>query len=451
MKMAADWLRCINTLFTALCITIALIFTAYCIYQYCKNEDSSVVTFSEYHDEEDNIYPGITLCFLEYLKPGTLTWEEKKKFYNKVIEGRALFEKISQKKKYLKTLKYKKVSDDLTVEQEEQIKNVTEKLMNIFQDNVVLNIKDYLLFGFIRKNVAGMYVHEFLRNRSWRLDNLGFRFDQQRNETWIPIFYQSLSDIYRRCWTFEIPYNNTEQVQTFGVMLNRSIFGRRRIRPAYKNFEIRLSYPKQQLTAPTVKSNWGFRDPNSTKPEYTMNFEIQNMVVLKRRNKPNKGCTTKWKDNDKQIIDDIVDTTGCVLPHWNLNTTDTICVGPELRNISRILGNMKGYPLPCQSVEKFMYLYQEPDGLDFFQNTIGKATKGKYKGTKYDHTDAFQVQVSFQGPTYMEITQSRAYDAQSLVGNAGGYVGLFLGVALIQTPSAICVAARFLQKLIHKL
>ena len=83
--------------------------------------------------------------------------------------------------------------------------------------------------------------------------------------------------------------------------------------------------------------------------------------------------------------------------------------------------------------------------------TISKATKGKYKGTKYHHTDAFQVQVSFQGPTYMEITQSRAYDAQSLVGNAGGYVGLFLGVALIQTPAAICMAARLLRKIIHKL
>ena len=98
-----------------------------------------------------------------------------------------------------------------------------------------------------------------------------------------------------------------------------------------------------------------------------------------------------------------------------------------------------------------MYLYQEPDGLDFYQNTIRKATTGKCKGTKYDHTDAFQVIMSFQGPTYMEITQSRAYDAQSLVGNAGGYVGLFLGVALIQTPAALCVAARFLQKLIRKL
>ena len=288
----------------------------------------------------------------------------------------------------------------------------------------------------------------FQKNRSWNLDPVGDRFDQQQNETWKPLFYPSLSDIKKRCWTFEIPYSQESHIQTFGVMLNKSIFEDSR-RPPYKDFEIQLSYPGQQLTASTVKSNWGIT--STTNKDYTMKFEIQNMVVLKRRNKPNKGCTTKWKDNDNQIIDDIVDTTGCILPHWNSNTTDTICLGPELRNISRILGNMKGYPLPCQSVEKFMYLYQEPDGLDFYQNTIRKATTGKYKGTKYDHTDAFQVIMSFQGPTYMEITQSRAYDAQSLVGNAGGYVGLFLGVALIQTPAAICVAARLLRKLIDKL
>ena len=47
----------------------------------------------------------------------------------------------------------------------------------------------------------------------------------------------------------------------------------------------------------------------------------------------------------------------------------------------------------------------------------------------------------------MDIAQSRAYDAQSLVGNAGGYVGLFLGVALIQTPSAVHVVFQLVKNL----
>ena len=52
-------------------------------------------------------------------------------------------------------------------------------------------------------------------------------------------------------------------------------------------------------------------------------------------------------------------------------------------------------------------------------------------------TIAPQCAFSRAGTTYMEITQTRAYDGQSLIGNAGGYVGLFLGVALIQLPLAL--------------
>ena len=39
--------------------------------------------------------------------------------------------------------------------------------------------------------------------------------------------------------------------------------------------------------------------------------------------------------------------------------------------------------------------------------------------------------------TYMEIRHEKAYDMQSLVGNAGGYVGLFLGYAILQLPDLL--------------
>ena len=500
MKMVADLFRLANTLFAALCITVAIFFTVYCTYQYLKNEDMSVVTFSEYHNGDDKIYPGLTLCFRRYLKEGTFSENRELEkrgnlIYSKeFLEGHPFIATIEKKISYLTflkdiqsndrtkaqisigTVKQKnrnlKFSNDiqssgksadggskgqrgrqeilknLTAEEKELIQNFTNKLKSLYTDNTAIDIKDYLLFGLIRTSNTGMHVHEFNRDRSWILDNWGDRLDQQANETWKPLFYPSLSDIYKRCWTFEIPYNRNDRVHTFGVMLNRSIFANnfnvpRKKRPLYKDFEIRLSYPKQQLTAVTSKSNWGFLD-NPGK-EYTMNFEIQNMVVLKRRNKTDKECGNNWKDNDRNIISKVVSTSGCALPHWNLNTTYPICIGPKLQNITRSLGNLKGHPDPCQSIEKFMYLYQEPDSLDFKEQTIDEARTPQ--GIKYVKKQIFGVMVNFQGATYMEITQSRAYDAQSLVGNAGGYVGLFLGVALIQTPVAIYRTARLLKKL----
>ena len=54
--------------------------------------------------------------------------------------------------------------------------------------------------------------------------------------------------------------------------------------------------------------------------------------------------------------------------------------------------------------------------------------------TDEDNENMFQLFFRFQGDTYMKVTQTKAYDLQNLVGNAGGYMGLFLGVALIQLP-----------------
>ena len=102
-----------------------------------------------------------------------------------------------------------------------------------------------------------------------------------------------LSHKYTRCWTFE------------------------------QRFEVRLSYPGQQLTPPSVKSNWGNRE---LRKPYTMNFEIQNMVVMKRRNKPKERCEAEWKQNDNVLIKKTLEDVKCSLPHWIMNSTHVFCL-----------------------------------------------------------------------------------------------------------------------------
>ena len=51
--------------------------------------------------------------------------------------------------------------------------------------------------------------------------------------------------------------------------------------------------------------------------------------------------------------------------------------------------------------------------------------------------DFFVLNINFQSQTFKEIKQVRAYNAQTLVGNAGGYIGLFLGYTIREIPSFI--------------
>ena len=62
---------------------------------------------------------------------------------------------------------------------------------------------------------------------------------------------------------------------------------------------------------------------------------------------------------------------------------------------------------PCTSMEDIRYAFYESD-------------------VDYEGSDWFWIMVRFPD-TFMEIVQVRAVDIQTVIGNAGGYVGLFLG------------------------
>ena len=274
------------------------------------------------------------------------------------------------------------------------------------------------------------------------------------NIKWTPTFYPILSSFlshkHRRCWTFKLPYMPMGKIVQYGVIVNSSIFWRR-MRPWNKYFEIRLSYPGQQLTPPSVKSNWGNRE---LRKPYTMNFEVQNMVVMKRRNKPKESCEADWRKNDNVLIKKTLEDVKCSLPHWNMNSTLPPCKEHQLRRLQTKFHQIHHNIPPCQAIEKIFYSYDEKAQLDDI------ASKLKYLGENWvnlsggkeselQRRSMFQVMLTFQGSTYTEITQIKAYDVQTLIGNAGGYVGLFLGVALVQLPSAIQNSFQMLKRILH--
>ena len=74
------------------------------------------------------------------------------------------------------------------------------------------------------------------------------------------------------------------------------------------------------------------------------------------------------------------------------------------------------YPLPCQAIENLMYDYTEESGIDSRPES------------------RFMILVNFPNQKYREITHVQEYDVESLVGDVGGYIGLFLGYTLLHFP-----------------
>ena len=101
----------VNRSFLLICVITTVGLTIYCIYQYSLNEDVSQISFKHYHEDEDSIYPAITLCFTDYM-------------------NRSLFKDASSEKEYKDFMKGN---------------SLTDEMRKIDYDEVIIDINEYIL------------------------------------------------------------------------------------------------------------------------------------------------------------------------------------------------------------------------------------------------------------------------------------------------------------------
>ena len=86
------------------------------------------------------------------------------------------------------------------------------------------------------------------------------------------------------------------------------------------------------------------------------------------------------------------------------------------------------YPLPCQTIENLSYEYTEKSGHDARNQS------------------RFMVLVHYPNLKYRQIAHVQEYDVESLFGNIGGYIGLFLGYSLINFPRFVISSFDIIRK-----
>ena len=79
------------------------------------------------------------------------------------------------------------------------------------------------------------------------------------------------------------------------------------------------------------------------------------------------------------------------------------------------------------------------------EQKLGEHNNDSHNGD-VETLDWFKIRLWFRSNQFMEIKQIRAYNFQTLVGNGGGYIGLFLGCTIIELPSMISSAYAWMQR-----
>ena len=372
----------IQYIFSSFCVFATVACTCYCFYQYVLDEDVSRIKFIEFHADQRSLYPSFSFCvnhrwtLLEKeLKRHNVTTFE----YYKYLNGKAT-SKISAKINYTQ---------------------------------VKINIKEFLILIAAKTN-----------NFQYRL------YDPFSNGNWNPAQYETrigyLSLIYD-CLSFNVPFERGETIREFSVLLNTSVFpGGERAKGNW-DFCILYHYPHQSLRSTLKKCNWKPFDKNYE--NHMSLYRIQKVEILRERNKRSKKCIENWNNDDEYILSRISKEVGCTPIHWALSSSLPTCTNLEtLKNLSTKKPRYyTTYPEPpCQRVSHIFGEHEEYNVLSDNTMSLGKNISG-----------AYEMQMRFEEEGYMLMEQTRSYDIQSLVGNSGGYLGLFLGYAVLQIPQGV--------------
>ena len=381
--------------FNFICYLTTLSLFIFGIYKFIKNEDLCETSFKSFNEGP---YPSITVCFTNPFNEGALN----KMGLNKSI--------------YLSYLTGNYFGDEM---------------LNVDFNEATLNLKNVIV-------EAG--VNQISKENNE--DQGHYRYAKITNITQTSMIW--ITDVIK-CVTLDMPLNQIDIKMVYASLaINNSIF--RNI--PLDNLMLWFHYP-QQLFRPVVayKYKWPKRF-NHSSPFFERTFILKSMEVLHRRNKALKPCKY-YSDYDESFKTDMMQKAGCRPPYWTNDKNLPVCTSKEKMKVFAsdiYLEGMFGQedpkyiPNPCVDLQKLTYTYDEND-MTLQQSKI------YVPRLEISENDSIMViMIDFMEKNFKEIKQVNAFGIESLIGNVGGYIGLFLGFSIIQLPNLCLDVKRWLYR-----
>ena len=381
-------LHTIQKFFRLSCLIATVVMIIYCLTKYILNESTSQVDFQILGNRDIDIYPSLSVCIYRY----GLYKEDKMKERN-----------ITNTSREYKNFLYGKIW--------------SAKLLKIDYDEYTIGLENYITII--------------------KVDNRGSRkttiYDWSPNDTKIEgehigdvnfPFYISYRSDKEKCYSLDLSDGILALVK--GTILRQVVIEFENFALSKVGLHIYLHYPKQLFRSLPV---YTIQKLDNGESNLTGSDEITvtNMKVIRRRMTNKTPCNKEWKTDDEKILTRIMNKVGCEPPHWKLHSHFPTCDTMEKMKSSSIppafnldTNLLKNLDSPCHQIYVITH------------DSVRKETT-YWKQRRKNVTR--MIKFDFRMRYYEEISHIRLYDAESLVGNVGGYIGLFLGFALWQVPS----------------
>ena len=382
------------------------------------NEDSSIIEFNTFNGVGNDIYPTLTICF----------------------SGRGIFRHKYLKEKFGTGTNYEhflkgKVWDDKLIQVEYEEVSLRAEL--IFASLYLMAFNEtgkVKLFSYKRPKMLDIVdrtnaeKEKFLRNNN-NASILGFPF------------HLSFVSGNEKCYSLDINVETFPELKSYNLGListkirdyygGLDYFGKDKIIDRPIRVSVFFTYPNQLLRSfPMIALD----EIQKREERKRITIMTQGVEVIQRRPSSVRSCKENWQSDDKEIVNSLVNTVGCRPEYWLRNSSIKTCqsqdsfLGLRLPSINTVDAKfMSRYAPPCREIQTVTST-----------NTVKELTDADFKKpTKDDKKTHTLIEVQFKTNGYKEIRSVRAFNEESLIGNLGGYIGLFLGVAIWQIPDII--------------
>ena len=351
-------------LFKACCMVCLLCMVVYWIYKFVvEDRDIGTVDYISFKNDLNVKYPVASLCFSEPI----------------------IDRKVAEHYPNLDTTNYAKYLVGDAFE---------ERFTEIDYSNITIDMDDYFSHGFV-----------FLRNKTTIEASKMGTFSHK-------VSFNGVSEWGEFYKCIEMNWDTTQPdlIKEFFVFYHKDALLQDLSDSSKFYFDLYIHYPGQFLLAPN-----DFSVISVNVSINSLDIKIEDVEILRSRDSRNKRCTAY---NDKLSFDEMVKekhilTTGCSLPYFGAFKNFPKCDTREkIKQSSYSYQEVrtKYYPISCQRLSKISFTTHERetvDNLDFDK-------------------DEWAIGVSYR-QNFRAITLSKEVDIHSLIGNVGGYVGLFLG------------------------
>ena len=315
------------------------------LYKYYQNEDLCDFDYRNYYQTEEDIHPTLSICL------------------NRPFSQESLDRLNVNETEYMKFL---------------EGSHFDSKLLSIDFNSIRLNASDYIKRYWIGFVNGSEIENEFMPDMT----------------VFLELSYSGFIDFvgFVNCYALKVRTNviNEGNIKSFGVLLRYDIFPTGE-RPMIHGFDTLIHYSSQLLRSlDTQLYGWNTINKENL---IIMRFRINNMEVIKRRNKRGHSCNGNWNNDDDEILVKHTQAIGCRAPYQYPSKDIKICNTSATMAASKFTMSALGYNSipPCKAVGKIYYSFEE--------------TSRTRKGS--DCPNSFWLGMYFMGQQFKEIVKKR--------------------------------------------